>query len=381
MPAAAGPRRRRTSTESPRAVASTAIAAAPTAAKGACPGLSRSGETVLGGSATSNCRGSVRVASAFARVPAAARGATPARGRWDAAPTTTGTGAAIVAPAATRPPSVLLARVTSRTPGLACPADVRVLASSAAPASAPGAEDRGVVRPGRAERGWTESGRVPSGCESTGSAGVDAAVGGAAAGATAGAGAACGAGSLTAAGATGAASGGGRKSSGSRYPCGSALRRMPRYTYGTASSATPLGPTVPTRSRSATVAPRRTSYEPRCTSVTAYPSCVWIVTVLPPVGTTPAKETVPLAGASTGVPLGAPMSMPRCCPAAYGSLPNANGRKTGPWTGQLHARPDAGDTTAASNAHATSRRRSPVLVARCENTNPKVARLGARCQI
>jgi hypothetical protein len=41
-----------------------------------------------------------------------------------------------------------------------------------------------------------------------------------------------------------------------------------------------------------------------------------IVTVFPCVGTDPANETKPPVGAYTVVPLGAPMSIPRCCPAA-----------------------------------------------------------------
>jgi hypothetical protein len=148
---------------------------------------------------------------------------------------------------------------------------------------------------------------------------------------------------------------------------------MPRYTYGTASVEIPLGPTVPTGSPSATTAPRATSKEPRCTSVTEKPSSVWIVTVLPPVGTVPAKETVPPVGASTGVPVGEPMSIPRCCPAAYGSDPNEKGRRTGPRTGQLQAQPDDGETSAARAAHASSRIRRLFFVAINENTEARVA--------
>jgi hypothetical protein len=148
---------------------------------------------------------------------------------------------------------------------------------------------------------------------------------------------------------------------------------MPRYTYGAVSVETPLGPTVPTGSPSATTAPRATSKEPRCTSVTEKPSSVPIVTVLPPVGTVPAKETVPLAGASTGVPVGEPMSIPRCCPAAYGSDPNEKGRRTGPRTGQVQAQAEVGEASAARAAHASSRIRRPSVVARNENTETRVA--------
>ena len=93
----------------------------------------------------------------------------------------------------------------------------------------------------------------------------------------------------------------------------------------------PLGPTVPTAPPSPTAAPFATPIEPRCVSVTEYPSAVSIVTDLPLVGTVPAKLTVPAAGASTAVPVSEPMSMPRCCPAAYGCAgSNANPSRTGP---------------------------------------------------
>src|SRR5205807_7715710 len=57
------------------------------------------------------------------------------------------------------------------------------------------------------------------------------------------------------------------------------------------------------------------------------------------VGTKPAKLTVPLSGATTESPDAvAPMSIPRCCPAAYGCASSyENGWSTGPCTGQLHA--------------------------------------------
>jgi hypothetical protein len=110
----------------------------------------------------------------------------------------------------------------------------------------------------------------------------------------------------------------GRNESGSTYPCGSEVTRTPRYTYGASSSGVPLGPTVPTASPSATLAPFFTTAEPRCVSVTEYPSPVAMVTLRPLVGTLPANVTVPDAGATTVVPAPEPMSMPRCCPPAYG---------------------------------------------------------------
>src|SRR5580765_445902 len=113
---------------------------------------------------------------------------------------------------------------------------------------------------------------------------------------------------------------------------------MPRWTYGTLSSGSPLGPIVPTPSPSATDAPFSTAMEPRCVSVTDHPPAVSIVTDLPLPGTDPAKLTVPEAGARTVTPASAPTSTPRCCPAAYGwARSNANGWSTGPSAGHVHA--------------------------------------------
>src|SRR2546430_707426 len=75
---------------------------------------------------------------------------------------------------------------------------------------------------------------------------------------------------------------------------------MPRWTYGTSCSTSPVGPIVPTTASSPTVSPRRTLVEPRCVRVTEYPSAVWIVTTLPLAGTVPANETRPDAGAAGG---------------------------------------------------------------------------------
>jgi hypothetical protein len=59
-----------------------------------------------------------------------------------------------------------------------------------------------------------------------------------------------------------------------------------------------------------------TAIEPRCVNVTDSPSAVSMVTDLPLDGTVPAKLTTPDAGATTGVPVAAPTSTPRCCPDA-----------------------------------------------------------------
>jgi hypothetical protein len=69
------------------------------------------------------------------------------------------------------------------------------------------------------------------------------------------------------------------------------------------------------------------------------PSAVSIVTDFPLVGTEPAYVTTPAAGASTAIPVAdAPMSIPRCCPPAYGCAgSNEKPCSTGPLTGQVQA--------------------------------------------
>src|SRR5256886_16495543 len=137
---------------------------------------------------------------------------------------------------------------------------------------------------------------------------------------------------------------------------------MPRWTYGTSCSTSPVGPIVPTIASSPTVSPRRTLVEPRCVRVTEYPSAVWIVTTLPLTGTVRANETRPDAGARTGSPAPAPMSIPRCWPAAYGSSPRTNFWSTGPLTGQVHAPAVGTITRAAANATIRARRICFLLV-------------------
>jgi hypothetical protein len=142
----------------------------------------------------------------------------------------------------------------------------------------------------------------------------------------------------------------GNSVSGSTYPCGSAVSRTPRCTYGVGCSASPLGPTVPTTSPWATAVPTRTAIEPRCTSVIENPSGVRIVSVCPAVGTAPANPTTPAFGARTSEAAGAPMSMPRCWPPVYGSSSNAKPRSTGPSTGQLHALATGAPPSATTSA-------------------------------
>jgi hypothetical protein len=165
--------------------------------------------------------------------------------------------------------------------------------------------------------------------------------------------------------ATGAGSGavrGGRtgsSSAGSTYPLGSDATRTPRWTCGARVTPSSLAPTSPTIAPSATVLPRVTAIEPSWSSVTAYPSAVWIVSARPPPGTAPVNETIPAAGARTASPAAAPTSIPRCWPAAYSSSASENGRRTGPSAGQTQ--PAAAGTTirdaiAATTATESTRR-------------------------
>ncbi len=156
------------------------------------------------------------------------------------------------------------------------------------------------------------------------------------------------------------------------------------YRYGTLSSGVPLGPTVPTASPSPTVAPFDTPIEPRCVSVTEYPSGVAIVTDLPLAGTVPAKVTTPPAGATTAVPVPAPMSIPRCWPPAYGCAEsNVNPSRTGPWTGHVHALA-AGAHSTSSRTTRTNRRMAVTSVVSFENeaatlaTRPDVVKAAYR---
>jgi hypothetical protein len=75
-------------------------------------------------------------------------------------------------------------------------------------------------------------------------------------------------------------------------------------------STSPDGPIVPTGSASATPSPELTAIVPRCSSVTAYPSGVLIVTVQPFLGSQPANDTCPAAGARTAEPAPPPTSIP-----------------------------------------------------------------------
>ena len=113
----------------------------------------------------------------------------------------------------------------------------------------------GVPVTGSAPRGTARSARVGG---ATAGGGVALAGGASGAGCVSGAGAG---------GVAGVASGG-KNVCGSRYPSGSALSLTPSWTYGTAYSGTPLGPTIATGCPSATASPRATSASPRWRSVT-----------------------------------------------------------------------------------------------------------------
>jgi hypothetical protein len=87
---------------------------------------------------------------------------------------------------------------------------------------------------------------------------------------------------------------------------------MPRWMYGESISESSLGPIVPTDAPSSIDAPFVTDAEPRCVSVTEYPSVVATETTSPLCGTFPTKVTLPPAAARTFAPVSPPMSMPRC---------------------------------------------------------------------
>src|SRR5439155_24017051 len=94
----------------------------------------------------------------------------------------------------------------------------------------------------------------------------------------------------------------------------------------------------------------------------------------PPPGTGPANVTVPSAGARTDIPSVVPMSIPRCWPPAYGCAGSkTNGRNTGPSTGHVHARADAGRAR-TQNSTTASRRMETSSVVRTANGGTVPAR-------
>jgi hypothetical protein len=156
---------------------------------------------------------------------------------------------------------------------------------------------------------------------------------------------------------------------------------MPRWTCGSLTPGSSLGPIVPTPSPSATVAPFVTAIEPRCVSVTDQPSAVSIVTHLPFVGTLPAKETTPVAGARTTAPGVPATSIPRCWSAAFGNIrSNENAWSTTPSTGHVHA---LADGMTASAAMRTNRIRRMSLHLFCPGNGCSIHRRNGhlRCQL
>jgi hypothetical protein len=202
--------------------------------------------------------------------------------------------------------------------------------------------------------------------DSGGGGGSAAGLGGLADAGGAGSGSDCGAG-----GASGAEGGmgaprGGRNVSGSTYvSCGPT--RTPRWRYGTACSASPVGPASEITSPSETRAPRRTRSAPRCVSDTLVSSNS-IVTVRPCVGTWPAKVTAPPTGARTDLAPPRATSIPRCCPAAYVSPVTENPSRSCPSAGQVHAHAGVPATSAQLRTAPTQAvHLQTVLVARRAN--------------
>ena len=83
--------------------------------------------------------------------------------------------------------------------------------------------------------------------------------------------------------------------------------------------------------------------------------------VRPCVGTDPAKDTSPEAGARIDRPSRTATSMPRCWPAAYLSSSTEKARRTGPSAGQTHAH--AGGEPMTSDQTSATPRQSAVRVA------------------
>jgi hypothetical protein len=202
------------------------------------------------------------------------------------------------------------------TVGLAAAGAAR---DSLASASTPGFPDVGSARStdGTGAAAGIGSGAAgAAGSTATGGVGCEAAAGSGAGCAVAGGGAGATGGGAAAGGAAGAGGGlgalrGGSKPSGSTYVSPSP-NRMPRWTYGVPCSVSPDGPASATGSPSPTDSPFRTRSAPTCVSEALYPSVVTIVTVRPCVGTWPANDTSPEAGARTVDAPPRAMSTPRC---------------------------------------------------------------------
>ncbi len=88
--------------------------------------------------------------------------------------------------------------------------------------------------------------------------------------------------------------------------------------------------------------------------MTAYPSGVLIVTVRPFLGSQPANDTCPAAGARTAEPASPPTSIPLCPCSWYSGPPKSKPRSTGPSAGQLQAAAGPGATSASTTSIATA---------------------------
>jgi hypothetical protein len=231
--------------------------------------------------------------------------------------------------ASTRPlRGLAFAGTRSEVPGVAAGADADFAAAGAGEASGAGL-------------GADRAGSVPVGAG-------EAAGGAAAAGGGDGSGSGAGAGGAAGAGGGLGALRGGRRPSGSMYESSEASL-TPRWTYGRSCSGSPEGPGAAIGSPSATRSPRLTRSAPRWMS-DALCSPVAIVTVRPCVGTSPANVTSPETGARTAGESPVAMSIPRCWPPAYLSLPTENSWRTGPSAGHAHAHAEGPAANAQTSA-------------------------------
>jgi len=209
----------------------------------------------------------------------------------------------------------------------ACPKRVASGAAGASRGAPPGAGALRGAPLGAGARPGAGAGRgAPLGAGAGLGAGTGLGPSGAGAGAGAGRGASLGGGGAR----------GGSIERGSRYACRVPASRTPKCRWGWTAERVPVVPTAPSRSPAETEAPAPTASEERCRYDVSKPSPVRTLTVSPEEPAVPANRTSPPAAATTGVPTAAAMSMPRCCPPAYGLSPFRYGVMTSPRTGQLH---------------------------------------------
>ena len=102
----------------------------------------------------------------------------------------------------------------------------------------------------------------------------------------------------------------------------------------------------------------------------SYPSLVRMLTVRPDEPAVPAKRTSPPAAATTGEPTPPAMSIPRCCPLAYGSFPFRYGVITSPRRGQVQ------DASAGGATARTASTENEIVRARWRMRRPYGANAG-----